>query len=138
MGRAIAVRTDYRSGDIRRIAQRVKNAAQARRLLAIATVLDGAARQEAVDAKLSRDVCDRETRSGQHRETANARANLAFAIRTMTAEHGTASPPLAPSRMRADPCPCDAMELGHRPQRPDWLAGVVRLELRNLSGHNSV
>ena len=47
MGRAIAVRTDYRSGDIRRIAQRVKNAAQARRLLAIATVLDGAARQEA-------------------------------------------------------------------------------------------
>jgi transposase len=47
MGRAIAVRTDYRSGDVRRIAQRVKNAAQARRLLAIATVLDGAARQEA-------------------------------------------------------------------------------------------
>ena len=47
MGRTIAVRTDYRSGDVRRIAQRVKNAAQARRLLAIATVLDGAARQEA-------------------------------------------------------------------------------------------
>jgi len=47
MGRAIAVRTDYRSGDVRRIAQRVKNAAQARRLLAIAAVLDGAARQEA-------------------------------------------------------------------------------------------
>src|SRR4249919_3246287 len=47
MGRAIAVRKDYRSGDIRRIAQRVKNAAQARRLLAIATALDGAARREA-------------------------------------------------------------------------------------------
>ena len=47
MGRAIAVRTDYRSGDVRRIAQRVKNAAQVRRLLAIAAVLDGAARQEA-------------------------------------------------------------------------------------------
>jgi hypothetical protein len=31
MGRAIAVRTDYRSSDVRRIAQRVKNAAQARR-----------------------------------------------------------------------------------------------------------
>ena len=27
-------------------------------------------------------------------------------------------------------------ELGHRPQRPDWLAGVVRLELRNLSARN--
>ena len=47
MGRAIVVLTDYRSGDFRRIAQRVKNAAQARRLLAIAAVLDGAARQEA-------------------------------------------------------------------------------------------
>ena len=33
------------------------------------------------------------------------RANLAFAIRTMTAEHGTASPPLATSRLRADPMP---------------------------------
>ena len=47
MGRAITVRTEYRSGDIRRVAQRVKNAAQARRLLAIAAVLDGATRQEA-------------------------------------------------------------------------------------------
>ena len=47
MGRAIAVRTDYRSGDVRRVAQRVKNAAQARRLLAIAAVLDGTTREEA-------------------------------------------------------------------------------------------
>ena len=47
MGRAIVVLTDYRSGDFRRIAQRVKKAAQARRLLAIAAMLDGAARQEA-------------------------------------------------------------------------------------------
>ncbi len=30
------VRTNYTSGDVRRVAQRVKNAAQARRLLAIA------------------------------------------------------------------------------------------------------
>jgi transposase len=47
MGRAIAVRTDYRSGDLGRVAQRVKNAAQARRLLAIAAALDGATREEA-------------------------------------------------------------------------------------------
>lgn len=47
MGRAIAVRTDYTSGEVRRLAQRSKNAAQARRLLAIAAVLDGASRQEA-------------------------------------------------------------------------------------------
>src|SRR5207248_2735728 len=47
MGRAIAIRTDYTSSDVRRIAQRVKNAGQARRLLAIAAVLDGATREEA-------------------------------------------------------------------------------------------
>src|SRR6266699_7106407 len=47
MGRAIAVRTDYTSGEVRRVAQRVKNAAQARRLLAIAAVLDGASREAA-------------------------------------------------------------------------------------------
>jgi hypothetical protein len=45
MGRAIAVRTDYTSNEVRRIARRVKNAAQARRLLAIAAVLDGAPRE---------------------------------------------------------------------------------------------
>ena len=47
MGRAIAVRSDYTNGDVRRVAQRVKNAAQARRLLAIAAVLDGSSREQA-------------------------------------------------------------------------------------------
>src|SRR6266496_6789717 len=47
MGRAIVVQTDYTSGKVRRVAQRVKNAAQARRLLAIAAVLDGASREDA-------------------------------------------------------------------------------------------
>src|SRR6266571_5413448 len=47
MGRAIVVQTDYTSGKGRRVAQRVKNAAQARRLLAIAAVLDGASREDA-------------------------------------------------------------------------------------------
>lgn len=47
MGRAIEVRTDYTSGEVRRLARGAKNAAQARRLLAIAAVLDGAAREEA-------------------------------------------------------------------------------------------
>ena len=47
MGRAISVRTDYSSGEIRRLAQRAKNAGQARRLLAIAAVLDGSTREEA-------------------------------------------------------------------------------------------
>lgn len=46
MGRAIAIRTDYTNSDVRRIPQRVKNAGQARRLLAIAAVLDGTTREE--------------------------------------------------------------------------------------------
>jgi transposase-like protein len=39
--------TDYTAGEVRRFAQRAKDAAQARRLLAIAAVLDGASREEA-------------------------------------------------------------------------------------------
>jgi len=47
MGAAITVRTDYSSQELRRLAARVRDAAQARRLLAIAAVLDGAPREEA-------------------------------------------------------------------------------------------
>jgi Helix-turn-helix domain len=47
MGTAIAVRTGFSSQKLRRLATRVKDAAQARRLLAIAAVLDSAAREEA-------------------------------------------------------------------------------------------
>ena len=47
MGQALAVRTDYTAGEVRGFAKRAKNAAQARRLLAIAAVLDGAPREEA-------------------------------------------------------------------------------------------
>src|ERR1700730_17009550 len=47
MGTAIAVRTDYSSKELRGLAGRVKNAGQARRLLTIAAVLDGASREAA-------------------------------------------------------------------------------------------
>jgi transposase len=47
MGHAIPVRTDYTVGEVRRLAKRAKDAAQTRRLLAIAAVLDGASREEA-------------------------------------------------------------------------------------------
>jgi transposase len=47
MGQAIAVRSDYKSGEVRGLAKRAKDAAQARRLLAIAAVLDGASRTDA-------------------------------------------------------------------------------------------
>jgi transposase len=49
MGRAIPVRTDYTAGEVRRFAKRAKDAAQARRLLAIAAVLDGASREDAAE-----------------------------------------------------------------------------------------
>jgi transposase len=45
--RAVAVRTDYTVGHVRRLAKRAKDAPQARRLLAIAAVLDGASRRDA-------------------------------------------------------------------------------------------
>src|SRR5882724_6896024 len=47
MGQAIAVRSGYTSGEVRRFAKRAKDAAQARRLLALAAVLDGASRKDA-------------------------------------------------------------------------------------------
>src|SRR5437660_12093415 len=47
MGHAIPVRTDYTAGEVRRLAQRAQDAAEARRLLAIAAVLDGVSREEA-------------------------------------------------------------------------------------------
>jgi transposase len=47
MGRAIAVQTDYTIKELRRLAARSKDAGQARRLLAIAAVLDGSSREEA-------------------------------------------------------------------------------------------
>ena len=50
MGQAIAVRTDYTSGQLRQLARRAKDAAKARRLLAIAAVHDGASREEAATA----------------------------------------------------------------------------------------
>ena len=46
MGQAIAVRTDFTAGEVRQFAKRARDAAQARRLLAIAAVLDGASREE--------------------------------------------------------------------------------------------
>jgi transposase len=42
MGQAIAVRSDYTVGEVRRFAKQARDGAQARRLLAIAAVLEGA------------------------------------------------------------------------------------------------
>jgi transposase len=47
MGQAIAVRTDHTAGEVRGFAKRAKDVAQARRLLAIAAVLEGASREDA-------------------------------------------------------------------------------------------
>ena len=50
MGQAIAVTRDFTSEEVRQLAKRAKDAAQARRLLAMAAVLDGASRQDAAKA----------------------------------------------------------------------------------------
>ena len=49
MGQAIAVRTDFTTGEVRRFAKRARDGGQARRLLAIAAVLDGASREKAAE-----------------------------------------------------------------------------------------
>ena len=41
------MKTDYSGAEVRRLAKRTKDAAQARRLLAVAAILDGASREEA-------------------------------------------------------------------------------------------
>jgi transposase len=47
MGQAIPLRNDYTADQLRRLARQTKDVAQARRLLAIAAILDGASRAEA-------------------------------------------------------------------------------------------
>ena len=47
MGQAIPLRNDYTADQLRRLARQTKDVAQARRLLAIAAMLDGASRAEA-------------------------------------------------------------------------------------------
>lgn len=47
MGTPVPVRGDYTSGELRALAKRSRNAAQARRFLSIAAVLEGASRTEA-------------------------------------------------------------------------------------------
>jgi transposase len=69
MGQAVAVRTDYTASEVRRLAKRAKDAAQARRLLAIAAVFDGASRAAAakiggMDRQTLRDWVIRFNRQG--------------------------------------------------------------------------
>jgi transposase len=47
MGQAVPVRTNYSAGEVRRLGKQAKDTGQARRLLAIAAVLDGASREDA-------------------------------------------------------------------------------------------
>ena len=47
MGQALAMRTDLTASEVRSLAKRAKDAAQVRRLLAIAAVLEGASRTDA-------------------------------------------------------------------------------------------
>src|SRR5918911_469012 len=60
MGAAVRIRGDYEAGQLRELAKRSEDAAQTRRLLALATIYDGGARSEAakiggVDLQTVRD-----------------------------------------------------------------------------------
>ena len=50
MGQPLPVRSDFTSGALRRLAKRARDAGQARRLLAISAVIDGASREVAAKA----------------------------------------------------------------------------------------
>ena len=59
MGQAIPLRSDYTADQLRRLARQSKDAAQARRLLAIAAILDGASREEAARiGGMDRQTCE--------------------------------------------------------------------------------
>ncbi|MGL4960188.1 MAG: IS630 family transposase, partial [Inquilinus sp.] len=47
MAAPVALRTDYTASDLQALARRTKDAGQARRLLALAVILDGGSRSEA-------------------------------------------------------------------------------------------
>src|SRR4030088_473440 len=72
MGQAVPIRTDYAAGEVRRLAKRAKDGAQARRLLALAAVLDGVSREEAaklggVDRQTLRDWVTEGLQAGRRR-----------------------------------------------------------------------
>src|SRR2546429_1717087 len=80
MGQAIAVGRDFTSEEVRQLAKRAKDSSQARRLLAIAAVLDGASRQDAakaagMDRQTLRDWVIRFNEKGANGSSASARAS---------------------------------------------------------------
>ena len=69
MGQGIAVRGDYTSSELRRLAKRSGDAAQARRLLSLAAIVEGASREEAakiggMDRQTLRDWVHRFNKEG--------------------------------------------------------------------------
>ena len=125
MGTAIAVRTDFSSQKLRRLATRVKDAAQARRLLAIAAVLDSAAREEA--AKIG----------GMDRQTLRD-----WVIRTCCATRAATSWPMTVSIRahfkRSGPQKHRAHGEVHRAVRDPFQGAVEGLSRCNISAGGSI
>jgi transposase len=97
MGKAITLRADHGADDLRRLARASRNAAQTRRLLALAAIYDGASRTEAAriggvglqivrdwvmrfNAEGSRGLVDRKAPGKPPRLTPEQRAALAKAV----------------------------------------------------------
>ena len=103
MGRAIGVSGDFTSGEVRQFARRAKDGAQARRLLAVAAVLDGASREEAalvggMDRQTLRDWVIRFNEQG-----AGGSYQHAFTGRTLQARRRTQGLSRPDRRGRANP-----------------------------------
>jgi len=121
MSAAIAVREDFEAEELRVLAGRVKDANQARRLLAIAAILDGMDREEA--ARIG--GMDRQTlRDWVHRFNAQGPDGL---INT--------KPPGRPSRLSEEQKEelCELVEAGPDPQK-DGVARWRCADLKRMLG----
>jgi hypothetical protein len=75
MGAAIGLREDYDAGALRAIAKRSKDGPQARRLLALAAIYDGATRSEVTDDKTV-DKAERKRLQVENAAHKSARAKI--------------------------------------------------------------
>src|SRR6476619_2868854 len=126
MGTAIAVRTDFSSQKLRRLATRVKDAAQARRLLAIAAVLDSAAREEAakiggMDRQTLR-ACDLIMRLHEEFGISVSDDTVYRALKELGFSHVSARP----KAYKQDP---EAMEAFKKTFPPAWPRSALSLRL---------
>jgi Winged helix-turn helix len=139
MGQAIAVRMDFTAEEVRRFAKRAKVAAQTRRLLAIAAVLDGAYREDAakiggMDRQTLRDWVFRFNERGPEGLVNIPSPGVPPQARQKAS--GLSGPA---GRGRADPsctwgCALARLRSDHAVTREVWTIGIGRYDLSGFEG----